>query len=281
MTHSPAFAPFALIGHHRSGTNFLTDILQAHSRVSFVDEPLSMHTRGFPETDLHPWQAAEYDPGDLHPELAPYSRSRAFFKELARYLMSAPAGHVRGFKETLLFEKMPWLTAAVPRLLVVHIVRDPRAVVASLLKHDVDRLWGYQRRLAAYFARTPHTPVEARCATPLERCVTSWKVRHHEIRARPPLTPPLMVRLEDILRDDVGTLGRIMSFLGQAVENRQIRLRRLSEQYTRGGMYSTYRLRDDVLNGWRHRLSPEEQTYVTRACEEEMHGLGYLAERVP
>jgi hypothetical protein len=273
-------APFALIGHHRSGTNFLTDVLQAHSSVSFIDEPLSMHTRAFPDTDLHRWYAEEFDPAYLHEELRPYPRSTAFFKDLVAYLSRAQRGQVRGFKETLLFEKIPWLKAAVPALRLVHVVRDPRAVVASLLKHDVDRQWGYADRLAEYFARHPDSVVEPRLDTPLERCVTSWRVRQQEFRRCCSVLPVLTVRLEDVVLDDVASLTRIMSFLGLTVEDRQVALRRESERQTRGGMYSTYRLKDDVLDGWRHLLTAEQQDFVTRSCEEEMHDLAYLAAAV-
>jgi hypothetical protein len=270
--------PFAVIGHHRSGTNFLTEILQMHSRVSFIDEPLSMHTRGFPDTDLHRWDAAEYHPEQLHVELRPYPRSREFFHQLVAYLTCPPAGQCRGFKETLLFEKLPWLLSAAPGLRIVHIVRDPRAVIASLLKHDVDRQWRYSERLAAYFSRNPDTPIEPRHATPLDRCITSWRIRQYELRRRPVGAPLLTVRLEDVVLDDARTLNRIMAFLDLMVEDRQIEIRRLSEEHTRGGMYSTYRRREDVLDSWRHRLTPAEQALIALHCKEEMHDLGYSAE---
>ncbi|MEU4782404.1 sulfotransferase [Micromonospora sp. NPDC023633] len=267
---------FMLIGHHRSGTNFLTDVLQAHSRVSFIDEPLSMHTRGFPRTDLERWGADSYHPVHLHESLREYPLSQRFFRDLVSYLEAVPSGQVRGFKETLLFEKIPWLLSAVPPLRIVHVVRDPRAVVASLLKHDVDRQWGYADRLTAYFARHPDSPVEPLLETPLMRCVTSWKVRQYEFRASVEALPVVTVRLEDIVQDDETSLALVMSFLGLEVQREQLVLRRESERETRGGMYSTYRHRDEVLDGWRRRLSPADQAFVTAACEEELHDLGYL-----
>lgn len=269
-----------LIGHHRSGTNVLTDVLQAHSRVSFIDEPLSMHTRGFPRTDLERWGADGYHPVHLHDALREYPLSRRFFRDLASYLEATPGGQVRGFKETLLFEKIPWLLSAVPQLRIVHVVRDPRAVVASLLKHDVDRQWGYADRLAVYFARHPDSPVEPLLETPLMRCVTSWKVRQYEFRRSVEALPVVTVRLEDIVRDDESSLDLIMSFLDLEVERKQLVLRRESERETRGGMYSTYRHKDEVLDGWRRRLSPADQAFVTAACEEELHELGYIAAAV-
>lgn len=270
-------SPFLLLGHHRSGTNFLTDVFQAHSRVSVIDEPLSMHTRAFPDTDLHCWKAGDYDAERLHEELVPYPRSVYFFHQLVRYIANAEEGFVRGFKETLLFEKMPWLIAAVPGIKILHVVRDPRAVVASLLKHDVDARWRYAERLAVYFRRNRDSEVEARCATPLERCVTSWKVRQYELRRGIVSAPHITFRLEDVLRNDVEALGRAMAFIGLELELEQLKLRRTNEQQTRGGMYSTHRSRDEVLHDWKRRLSTAEREFVVRHCERELNEFGYDA----
>jgi len=45
-------APFLLLAHHRSGSNLLNDLLQAHPCIECLNEPFSMHTPFFREHDL-------------------------------------------------------------------------------------------------------------------------------------------------------------------------------------------------------------------------------------
>lgn len=273
MTGDRRGRPFMLLGHHRSGTNFLTDVLQAHPEVSMVDEPLSVHTRGFRDTDLLVWGADQWDDVRVHDALVDHPMSRARFQRL-REFVTAPGEVVRGFKETILFEKMPWLHAAVPGLRTVLVVRDPRAVVGSLLKHDVDAIWEYSRALERYVGQPGAHRELVATGSPLARSVSSWRVRHRELLGAPP--PGLRVfRLEDLVRDDSDVLAEMMRHIGLEPHEAQHRTMKEHQREHRGGMYSTYRTLDQVLNEWRRTLRPDEVAYVEERCAPEMELLGY------
>ena len=67
--HNDGRAPFLVLAHHRSGSNFLNDLLQAHPCIECLNEPLSMHTRFFRDCDLARWTHEDFDPRWLHRSL--------------------------------------------------------------------------------------------------------------------------------------------------------------------------------------------------------------------
>ena len=139
-----------VLAHHRSGSNFFGDVLQAHPHTECLSEPFSMHTSAYLDLDLIRWGASEYHPRTLHPQLSRYPGTVEFTRDLSSYLGAAPVGQARGFKETLGFEKLPWLREVFPGLRVVIVVRDPRAVVRAVTARNMERLWDYAGTLARY-----------------------------------------------------------------------------------------------------------------------------------
>jgi hypothetical protein len=129
VSKAPAYL---ILGHHRSGTNFVSELIQKNPHVACLSEPLSMHTYFFRENDLVPWDAESYDQAILHPDLYAFPKVILPLQELRKWLMHSPDGRFRGFKETLLFEKLPWVREFLPGLRVINLVRDPRAIVSSV-----------------------------------------------------------------------------------------------------------------------------------------------------
>ena len=99
-------APFFVMAHHRSGSNFLNDLLQSHPQVECINEPLSMHTHFFREHDLNFWSAGDFDDDTLHPSLAAQEPLRAFLHDFRHYLGRSDPSRVIGFKDTVLFGKL-------------------------------------------------------------------------------------------------------------------------------------------------------------------------------
>ena len=84
MKPNESHPPFFVMAHHRSGSNFLNDLLQQHSGIECLNEPLSMHTRFFREHDLALWTAADFDTVLLHGSLDLADMvwvSRIFFRD--------------------------------------------------------------------------------------------------------------------------------------------------------------------------------------------------------
>ena len=85
--------PFLILGHHRSGSNFLADLLQANERIECLSEPLSMHT-DFRRFDLETWTGEEFASSCLHASLRDAPGTVAFLRQLQDWLYG-PAAAVR------------------------------------------------------------------------------------------------------------------------------------------------------------------------------------------
>ncbi|MFC9294041.1 sulfotransferase family protein [Streptomyces sp. NPDC057011] len=268
-------APFLIIGHHRSGTNFLGELIQRNPAVACANEPFSMHTEFFRDNDLRPWSAADYDQAVLHPELYAHPKIVLFLQELRKWLVSSPEGCRRGFKETLLYEKLPWLGAYLPGLRVIHLVRDPRAVAASVLNvPEADELWKYSVTVTRYLEeQLGHSPGAG--LDPFELCLRSIGIRWELARQSLAAFEHITVRLEDLVGHPEDALGRLMNFLDLEPTSDQLEFIADSQRSSRGGRYSSYRSRDAVLNSWRSRLTDAQQDRLTAGLRPFFEEYGY------
>lgn len=265
--------PFLLLSHHRSGSNFLTDLLQVNERVECVSEPLSMHTE-FRRFDLETWTAEEADPDCLHPRLREAPGVAAFIRGLREWLYAPPVGAVRGAKETLLFDKLPWWGSTFPSMRVIWLVRDPRAVVHSVLRCGLWRFWEYPERVTG-FCRDYYGDPTIAPASPAELTLWSWKVRFALAREQLVHFDHLRVRLEDLVERPREELRRVLDLVGVPVSPAQAAYLSRPVEESRGGTFSTVRDRDEVIGGWRAGLGADARRYVERTAAEEMAALGY------
>ena len=261
-TVSPA--PFLVLAHHRSGSNFLNDLVQAHPRVDCINEPFSMHTPFFRHCDLEPWTAADFDPRWLHRSLAPHEPLREFLCELRQHLLHSSARRLVGFKETGLFGKLEWLKAFVPSLRVVIVKRDPRAVVSSVLRSGLMSLWRYGELVPrAFHALWPGYASQAGAAErDAELAAMSVAVRYRLAEQCAGLSETHAFWLEDFMREPVPHLRRLCDFLGIDVHPLQSSFLAERQCVSRGGRYSSFRTRVDVNVGWRRSLEPRQVAAV-------------------
>jgi Sulfotransferase family len=267
---------FCILSHHRSGSNFLTDVMQEHPAISVIDEPFSMHTPLFPQLDLIRWGPDDFLADGWHGSLVDRPGVVGFLASLFAYLKGAPLGTSRGFKETGMTEKLGWLQRAIPSLKVIYLCRDPRAVVRSVLRHRARRQWRYELVVPRYARHYPDVPFAIETGDEIGRCISSWQIRHFEACRSLAEGEHCTVRLEDLVRRPQATLDRIMNLLGLAIDDRQLDFIRASQEERRGGPYSTFRRAEDVLSGWRSELGVHERRRVEGQLHDEMRNLGYL-----
>jgi hypothetical protein len=264
MNERAARAPFLVLAHHRSGSNFLNDLLQSHPQIECLNEPLSMHTAFFRAHDLSVWRREDFDHECLHPGLARESSLRAYLLSLRDYLRQSGDARVIGFKETVLFGKLEWLKAFLPPLKLILLERDPRAVVSSVLRSALIGFWRYEELVPpSYHALWPHAKVwPARHADEEVRAATiaamSVAVRTELARRTAALFDGITLRLEDLLSDPEAAMDTLAGLLG--VEPHPAPLSFLHERQlaSRGGTFSSFRLREHVLERWRSHLSPAQ-----------------------
>lgn len=257
-----ALAPFLVLSHHRSGSNFLTDLLQSHPQIECLNEPLSMHTRFFRERDLERWRGDEYSDEHLHPSLARESSLRDYLLSLRAYLLGSRAGRVIGFKETVLFGKLEWLRAFLPPLKLIVLERDARAVVSSVLRSGLIGFWRYAELVPrGYRSLWPCARIEDWLHAEDEGvrqaslAAMSVAVRGEWARRTAHLFDALTLPLEQLLQDPSACMQAVAGLLGVESDPAPLGFLHDRQHASRGGTFSSFRRPEQVLDGWRSHLS--------------------------
>ena len=256
-------APYFVMAHHRSGSNYLNDLLQAHPRIECINEPLSMHTDYFRHCDLEQWTHGEFDANLLHHSLAPHPLLRSFLIDFRKYLLESNDLRVIGFKETVLFGKLEWLKAFLPSLKVLLLKRDPRAIVASVLRSNLLSFWNYAHLVPPVFkALHPNYVAAEPPSDPAVQAaeIAAMSVAVREVMARRSIGQfeHMEVDLLALMNDPAQVLDEVAEFLGIEPDARQLDFAVRRQVETRGGTFSSFRARDDVENGWRRHLAAEQ-----------------------
>lgn len=280
MKSTAPHAPFLVMAHHRSGSNFLNDLLQQHDGIECLNEPLSMHTRFFRDHDLVPWQAEDYDAELLHTSLADQLPLRDYLLELRQYLLRSRHGRIIGFKDTCLFGKLGWLRAYLPGLKIILLRRDARAIVSSVLRSKLAGLWRYADLVPPAFAQLwPHyasrvDPGDVALHA-AETVAMSVALRYETARRTLGPFEHLTLDLEDITREPVQRMRALADFLGITAGPEPLRFIRARQSESRGGPFSSFRSIDDVEVTWQRHLSTR-QLEVIEAVLRAPHGDGSI-----
>jgi hypothetical protein len=205
---APDAAPIFVVGSGRSGTTLLRLMLNAHPRIYLTHEAsfwLVQHhlaTRSSAEE----WLATYFDSFnfawlDLDPALVraelPRNPTRTDLPDAYRAVMRVKA---RSYGKPRYGDKTPWHAVKLAELFrdfpdarVIHIVRDPRAAIASLMKMP----WGSSSyTVATWFCKKQVEGVEP------------FRERICE------------VRLEDLLAEPRATMEQVLAFVGEPWDER-------------------------------------------------------------
>ena len=255
--------PFFVMAHHRSGSNFLNDLLQQHPEIECLNEPLSMHTRFFREHDLAPWTAADFDPALLHGTLASEGALRSYLLELRQFLSCSRRGRIVGFKDTCLFGKLGWLKAFMPSVRIVFLRRDVRAIVSSVLRSDLAPLWSYADQVPQAFSRlfpgyVSRVHADETVLRATEVAVMSVATRYEMARRTLDCFDHVTLELEGFTSAPEQSLQALAEFLGVEAVPEQLDFLLARHGESRGGLFSSYRSVDDVERTWRRYLSTRQ-----------------------
>jgi len=263
MTNAPIF----IVGCGRSGTSllrrflcqhshvgipleslFIVDYLQASSRIP-VDRMTAMLVR---EPELKEW--------GLHPTRADLRDCTTVAQAIDRLhqLYLAPLRKVRWGQKTPRFVRhLPLLNAHFPDGRFIHLVRDPRAVSASLIRSNVHHSTAY------YAAR--------RWITDVEQGLAFERAAPHAI---------LRVAYEDLVAGPEDVLRRLCEFCGLEFEPAM-----LATPQGRGAEYSDFYSRihanvdrpatTDFVDRWEQDLTEQQVALIESVAAEGMGQLGY------
>lgn len=283
----PESAPFFVVGASRSGTTMLRLMLNAHPRLAVPPE-LKYFSRASAGLWLDGWRAPELSAADYEAHVRGYLERRADVFEpmgleaLARRILAAPdrdlrtpyravaEAWARHHGKARWGEKTPanlyWVDVLVdmfPAARFVYLVRDPRAVVASM------------NRIPYY------GPDTALNALNWHRATTNGYDRLTGAVAEDRRT---VLRYEALVEAPEREVRRLCSFLGEPYEPAMLDFHRDSERYMPAEIQTptvTQPVTAARLEAWRATLSPSDVSTVERLCAEGMARFGYAPAAAP
>lgn len=264
---------FILLGQHRSGTSYLLDLIRHHPDVDTINEPFSMHLDFFRNNE-EKWEAEDYKEDILHDTLYNYTETIKYIKELNKW-MNIDFPNLRGFKETALFEKYAWLKQVINFDKKIILVRDPRAVVVSILKRNMQNTWwDYKGKLTTYYMdKIKDISI---IEIPIMTCATLWKARARHLMNIIEKESCLLVRLEDVLFNPNQELSKIMRYLDLDVNDDQIEFFDATSKESRDFTYSNFRKKEEVLYAWESKINKKDRENIERLLHEELMFFEYI-----
>lgn len=264
---SRSASPFFVVGCGRSGTTLLRTMLNRHSQVAIPLESLfivdylqakeSLSIELLIRTMVREYELYEWGIEVSECDLIGASDARTAIERLHEVYLSKLGKHVWGQKTPRFVGYGDVLKRAWPHAKFVHVVRDPRAVVSSLIRSDVHRsnaLFASKRWLrdvSAGLGLADKYPGDV-----------------------------LLVRYEDLVRAPEATLRRVCVHLGLDYEPALIVPRRQETRDYSSYYASIHALLDkppdpDRIDLWRTSLGGRQLQLVEYLCSPLLERLGY------
>ena len=260
-----------VVGAPRSGTSWLHQMLAQHTAIAGLgDTELTLFSRY-----LAPWahnfaqEKRDNDAGRWSQGLPVIYSTEEFEERLREFTRDVyERVHARKPEATHVIDKhpnysnhLPLIDRLLPHCRVIHIIRDGREVVVSMMSA--------RRRIG-------HSPGEVRSATrEWHRCVTNARAYGAELGT----DRYLEVRYEDLMRDRENQLRRTFDFCGVPTEDSFIaglaRSNDIQVKQVSGGDASLNALRATPSAIWKLKLSTAERWILDRMAGRLLRSLGY------
>lgn len=231
--------PIFIVGVGRSGTTHLGRLLSAHPAVGWLNEPKMIWNHVLPGEDISGFYSDSgrfvLEASDVNDE----TRLRAN-RVLNYYLHTVRAGRLVDKYPEMTY-RIPFIRAMFPDAHIVAIVRRPEDVVNSIVDwnaehaHGDEDWWGVRRRKWAQMVDqlAPAQPDVARAVagerllTSSEMAAAEWVLGMRAIGADIGSLSTL-VRYEDLAREPVTTMSRVLAACELAPDPRVLELTRLT-----------------------------------------------------
>ncbi len=261
--------PVFLIGCARSGTSIFGETIAAHPRVAYLFEASKIWNTLVPDRPDHRLTAE-----DASPDVA-----AAIYRALGE-ARNDLEGDVLVEKNPKHVLRIPFLRALFPRGRFLHIVRDGRDVVCSLMFRNRGSEWGHLevpgwREILAAHPDANHI-----------RCALQWKSAVATARSDAADLPNgayLDLRYEDLVTDPASAMASVWRFLGMdPPSDAESVLARIQDE-TRGSYHARRQIRHYVENHarrigrYRENLDDRQLEDVLGVAGELLAELGYVS----
>ena len=260
--------PVFLVGCARSGTSILGEAVAAHPDVSYLFEASSIWNNAVTEGEDH----------RLTAEAATPEVARALYPALHE-AWQAQAGSLWLEKNPKHVLRVPFLRALFPKARFLHIIRDGRDVVASLLFRNRGTEWGHLK-IPGWKKLLQTYPVDNHI-----RCAHQWRVAVHTARcdaAELPEDRYLEVRFEQLVKQPATVLETVLRHLGLEPHNDVAEFCRKIQDETHGSYHARGQVRHYVedhstrVGRYIENLDGRQIRQIEEACSGLMHELRYL-----
>lgn len=274
----------AVVGCQRSGTTLTGQILGAHPNAVMLDEPEGMYE----------WFDAATSGTKGHKKFLRRSLRMANrkYRPKHRRLKKKPEG---GFEMrpgvSHLILKAPNLTYAFDQLsnldlpaVAVFLVRDPRAVVASL--GGLQRIPMVENQVSLI---RKHPDIAVEFAAEVEEMSSPdtsdtvkrthfWRIKSDLFRKfQERQIPTLLVKYEDLVADTEGMCAKIAEHIGLPFSAEMLAHEEVFQGFGPGKTKRTRAVDTSSLDSWKKRLSPDQETTILELSTKEMDFFGYDA----
>jgi hypothetical protein len=185
-----------VLGCARSGTSILGELIGAHPVVAYLFEAHGV------------WEPPGSPPPDHHRLTASDAKPAVVERVRRRLLAKAGHGRVVVEKNPRHALRVPFLRAAFPEAVFIHVVRDGRDVACSMLPGVGGEDW--------WHLRPPDWREHFERAEGLRRCAFAWRGVMEIVLEDLAAVPALEVRFERLVRAPERTAQEVLSFLGLA-----------------------------------------------------------------
>ncbi len=277
-------APIFIVGANRSGTTLLRLLLNAHSEIAIPDEINYFYGFYTPKSGYENWDTPAFSdesytsfvdrflednrsvvPGlDLEAIRTDILEGPTTFRRPYRTLLERWAEHQDASRWG---EKTPGniyhaniLIDMFPDAQFIHVVRDPRAGVASM------------KRVSFFLDDVPFNALYRRKIMTHGR---TWFFRSV------PASQRIEIRYEDLVTDTEETLQSLCTFLELPYEPSMLRFHVDAEAYMLDEAASSYNeaatepISDEKVDEWKSQLTDEEIAIVETVCRDQMEEFDY------
>lgn len=154
-----------------------------------------------------------------------------------------------GDKTPYLINRLSWIALVFPKAKIIHLVRDPRAIILSRIREFND---------------------------PMDYAIKRWKWAVNSIRRIRHKLNILEIKFEDFLIMPEDILNKILSFLSLGSKYKKM----LNDVYLGDDHYKHHRnlkmpILKEKINEWAFLITEDERLYIEKELSDEMNTYGY------